>query len=70
MQDITLPTLASIHIYRMFGSETDKLRQRVWEVILSKKSHIKQGSIRLCYRDMDRNDYSPWLWCYRLKCPL
>jgi hypothetical protein len=41
---------------RMFHSETDKLCQHVGEVILSKKSPTNHGSIRLCYRDMDRND--------------
>jgi hypothetical protein len=46
-------------VYRMFSSETDKLCQRVWEVIISKKSHINHGSIRLRFRDMDRNVYSP-----------
>jgi hypothetical protein len=34
--------------------ETDKLCQRVWEVILSKKSH---GPIQLRYCNMDQNDY-------------
>jgi hypothetical protein len=54
----------------VFHSETDKLRHCVQDVILSKISHINHWSIWLPYRDMDWNDCSPKLWCYRLKHPL
>jgi hypothetical protein len=44
-------------LHRLFHGETDILRPRVREVILSKKSQINRGSIRLRYRGMYRNDY-------------
>jgi hypothetical protein len=46
-------------LYRVFRNETDKCRQRVREVILSKKnSHMNHASIRLRYRGMGQNVYS------------
>jgi hypothetical protein len=50
-----------VSIIQVFRSETDKLYLCVRELILSKKSRINHGLIRPHYRDMDQNDYSPFM---------
>jgi hypothetical protein len=62
-QERTQPTTSNTYtwalsgLYRVFSSETDKFRQHVLEIILSKNSNIIHGPIRLRYHNMGGNVY-------------